>query len=132
MSATAAVIAKLLAATPVTSLVENRIRPVNLAPKDALPGVVVNIISGYDEPTLAGAGQYYRHRMQTDCLATTATAALAVGDAVMDVLNGVINETIGGCKDVTSLFAGIDFTDYGEDLTVYRRVLQFDVWWRKA
>ena len=70
--------------------------------------------------------------MQVDCIAANPDAAVELGEAVMGALNGVIKETFADCTDIDILFASTDFTDYGEDREIFRRVLQFRVHWRRA
>jgi len=132
MSATAIIIQKLLADSDVTNVVGQTIRPVLFEKTDAPPSILVNIVSGRDGLSLAGADQYFTDRMQVECLARSATDAETLSKLVMRTLNGVIKESIAGCVDVDIWFAGTSFSRYSDDLITFSRVLQFYVQWRET
>lgn len=132
MSAKAIVITKLLATAGVTAIVGQTIRPVAFKQSDLPPAILVTTEGIADTTTLGGAGKYYRSRVMTECIGTTATEAEAIGDAVIEALNGVIYETIAGCEVSAILLGTTDTDDYNEDLTQFRRTLDFFVRWRAA
>lgn len=133
MSALSIVRTKLAATAAVTALVSNRIYPIIFPQEAVLPCIVLNIISGADIAAhLAGQGGYYRHRIRTEMLDDDASDLDSLSDAVLAALNGVIKATIANCVDVDILFGGLDMTDYSDDRTTFRRLLDFDVTWRAA
>jgi hypothetical protein len=131
LSALTIVNTTLLDAPGVTSLVGTKVYPVVSPAQTAPPVIVVNRVSGDDDAMLSGAMRYYRNRMQVDCIAVTAKSAEQIGEAVLDALNGVVKATIAGCMDVDILFASTDQTDFADDRSIFRRLLQFNVRWRK-
>ncbi|AZO29424.1 DUF3168 domain-containing protein [Mesorhizobium sp. M1B.F.Ca.ET.045.04.1.1] len=131
MSALEIAITKLTATSAVTSITTAAgIYPIDLPQGASAPCLVVNIVSGFDEQMLDGAGKYYRHRVTVECNAYTADEAMALGDAVMSALQENINATIGSFSGVTTQFADLDRTDTSDDRSTYRRLLDFFIRWR--
>lgn len=131
MSALSIAVTKLKATSAVTTkTTAARVYPIDLPQGASQPCLVVNLISGYDEHMLTGAGKYYRSRVSVECMATTPESVMALGDAVMAALEDNVNATIGTYVGVTTQFADLDRTDYADDRTTYRRVLDFFVRWR--
>lgn len=131
MSALSIAITKLAATSAVTSKTTvARIYPIVFPQTASLPCLVANVVSGYDEHMLDGAGKYYRNRISIECLAASAEEVIALGDAVMSALQDNVNATIGAFTGVTTQFADLDRTDYSDDRTTYRRTLDFFIRWR--
>lgn len=133
MSAVAIVINRLLAASPVTTAVAQKVYPVLPPQNTQLPLIVVHLIGTVDHPNLSGAGAYYRSTVQVDSIAGSGGAAIDLGEKVITALNGIIKATVSGCNDVDILLdGGSDFTEYDEQATSFRRVTRFMVHWRRA
>lgn len=133
MSAIDIAIAKLVATPGVTNITTPaRIYPIVVPQTAEAPFIVVNIVTGRDDLLLAGAGQYYLGRVSVDCCAATASAAVALGNAVMAALQDVVKESIGAYTDVDIYFATTDMTDVADDRSMCRRLLHFYVRWRTA
>lgn len=54
----------------------------------AAPAIVLNIISGADQPTLRGTDSVWTYRVQIDCYGTSRPQARTLSRAVLDLLNG--------------------------------------------
>jgi hypothetical protein len=111
--------------------------PVVIPERAALPCIVVNLIAEDQNVVLNGSQNSYASRVSVACHAGTATAANALGEAVKSCLGGVINAAVDIGESpaleigATILKAGTDLTDYSDDRTVFRRILDFNVrWWR--
>lgn len=136
MSAVPIITQLLLAAPEVAALVGDKIFAIQ-APQDALrPYVVVHLTDNDDTPLLRGAGRYYRSVIQLDLYSemspSGATEVILLGDAIIDALNGVVKASIAGCKDVDVLLGSTDFTESALEANTHRRVIQFNVRWRRA
>lgn len=137
MSAVQIVITKLLAASAVTAITSTRVYPI-LAPQTAItPQIVVHLIDNDDGAHLNGANKYYRSIVQVDSnvadsISGAAGKMLDLGETVIDVLNGVIKETVAGFKDVDIFLGDSDFTEYLNDRNAHSRVTRFSVQWRAA
>jgi len=131
MSAIAISIQALLADDSVAELVGDAVHPVK-APQGSATCIVLHQISEVDAPMLTGpqAG-FYRSRVQVDCRARTATAALALGEAVKAALGSLVRASIAGCE-ATFTMAGVDGTDALDDASLYRRHIDFYCHWRTA
>lgn len=134
MSALAIARQLLITDAAVTGLVGTRVYPVAGEQGAVRPMVVLHLIHTKDHPTIAGAGKYYNTRFQTDCLGSTATEALNLGEAVIGRLNGIvkIGMTIQGTryKDIDCLLSETDFTEREDLPDSFRRIIQFSLWWR--
>lgn len=54
----------------------------------AVPAIVLNIVSGEDQPTLQGTDQVWTYRVQIDCYAMNRPEVRQLSRAVIDCLNG--------------------------------------------
>lgn len=128
MSAISLTIKALLANAGVTGATSTRVYPLSLPLKTTLPAIAV-AMSAEDEPyTLSGAGQYPESIVQVHCIAATAGAAIGLGEAVKDALQD-LHYTTGGA-DAWFAKEPVDFTDFADDQSSFRRVLNFAVRWR--
>jgi hypothetical protein len=139
MSALTTVIAILVEDDAIAAVVSNRIYPVVATQGAPRPHLVVSLVSEEDEQMLSGAGGYPESRVSVECIADTATAADALGEAVKGALGDVTHRTVGEIDASPSLAvtatvykAGADITDAADDRSVFRRVLDFMVRWRDA
>lgn len=133
MSAIAIARQLLLTDSAVTGLVGTRVYPVTAAQGAARPHIVLHLITTVDIGThLGGAGKYYRTRFQADCIGDTATQVLDLGEAVIGRLNGgAIKSRMLGCRDIDCLLGETDFTENTDQADSFRRVLQFNMTWRR-
>jgi hypothetical protein len=130
MSAIEIVITKLKATGAVTTLIPKAsIYPIMWPETAQPPAVVVNVAGDSDVQMLTGAGGYYDTRVRVEALATTGTAALAIGKAILTALESVVKATIGGFHDVDIIYNG-QFTDWADDRSMCRHSSDFSVRWR--
>ena len=78
----------LLAHAPLSALVGNRILWDTLPQGSAQPSIVMFVISGVTDYTMAGESGYVMTRVQFDCRGKTAASARAVAEALKDRLSG--------------------------------------------
>jgi hypothetical protein len=131
MSAIAIVIARLQAVAGVTGTTTTaRIYPAAAPQGAALPNIVARLTYEQTPEMLAGSSRMHQAQVAIECRANTATAAIALGEAVKAALRDQINVTIAG-KVATFLKDGPDFTDYSDERTIHRRLLSYTVDWRE-
>lgn len=137
MSALRITIAALLAAPGVSAAVGARVYPFIAPQGSAWPHIIVGLVSEDDEQMLSGAGLFFDARVEVACIATSATAADALGEAVKVALQDVTNQAFddgelppGFSAVATILKDGADVSDYSDDLTVFRRIMDFRVRWQ--
>lgn len=128
MSAVSIAIQTLLAAAGVTAIVSNRIEPYPVRSKTARPAIAVSLVGEQDGYHLAGAMEYPVSRVSIHCLAESATGAEALAAAVKAALINFRGNVLG--REVTVFKAGSDYTDFAEDLSVFRRVSDYTIRWR--
>lgn len=130
-SAVSLTIKALLAQAGVTALVSTRIRPFPLPQGETLPAIAVAMSAENEEYTLAGAAQYPETSVQIHCIATKASAAIDLGEAVKIALRDLLY-TSTDSPSVKASFQkdAVDFTDFADDLSTHRRVMAFSVRWR--
>lgn len=124
----------LLAAPGVTDVVSTRVRPFPLPQGESLPAIAVAMSSESDEYTLHGASQYPEATVQIHCIAagnTGASTSVELGERVKEALRDLLY-TSSDSPPVKASFQKdpIDFTDFADDLSTYRRVMSFTVRWR--
>ncbi|WP_192246052.1 tail completion protein gp17 [Mesorhizobium silamurunense] len=131
MSALAIAVAMLGAESAATDIVGTEgIYPIDLPQRARAPCYKVNIVSGFDEKMLDGAGQYYRNRVTIDCLAETAEQTQAMRKAAMDALEDNKSAEIAGFSDVSTTFANFERTDFSDDRSTYRWTVDFFIRWK--
>jgi hypothetical protein len=130
-SAVSLTVKALLAASPVTAIVSTRVQPLPLKLGTALPAIAVAMSSEDDRLTLSGASQYPESTVQVHCIASTATDAIALGEAVKRALRDLLY-TNSDSPPVKASFVKdpLDFTDFADDLTTHRRVMGYSLRWR--
>lgn len=120
----------LLAHAPLQALVGNKIQWDVMGQGQSLPFVVMYVVSGVRDYTMAGASGYVATRVQFDCRGTTAAQARSVADALTDRLSGF-----------RGVFAGYDFMGCFEEsqrtrqdkdgtLTWFTDSRDFSIHWR--
>jgi hypothetical protein len=131
MSGVSLIINALLAQAGVAALVSTRIRPFPLQQGESLPAIAVAMSAEDEEQLLAGASQYPQTSVQIHCIATKASAAIDLGEAVKNALRDLLY-TSSDSPAVKASFQkdGVDFTDFADDLSTHRRVMAFTVRWR--
>lgn len=67
---------------------------------EALPALVLNIISGLDAPHLDGVDGLWRYRVQVDCYGVDRPSARALSRAVVALLNGYATPDRSGISGV--------------------------------
>lgn len=65
---------------------------------EAIPALVLTIISGSDQPHLRGTGGLWTYRVQVDCYASHRPQARALSEAVCAALNGAGLENTDGLR----------------------------------
>lgn len=129
MSALFMTIRALLSKSAVTAVVSTRVQPLPLKQGTLLPAIAVAMSSEAEELLLSGSAQYPVASIQVHCIATTATAVVSLGETVKTALRDVY---FSDSPPVGASFVkdSLDFTDYADDLSSFRRVMSFDVRWR--
>ena len=133
-SAVSLTVKALLAASGVTGVVSTRVRPFPLPQGDSLPAIAVAMSSEADEYTLQGASQYPEATVQIHCIAAGpagGSTAIELGERVKEALRDLLY-TSSDSPPVRASFQKepVDFTDFADDLSTYRRVMSFTVRWR--
>lgn len=129
MSAVFLTIRALLAESTVTAITSTRIQPHPLKQGTSLPAIAVAMSAEDEEMLLGGASQYPESFLQIHCIATTATGAINLGEAVKNALRDTY---FSDSPPVGASFqkGSADFTDFADDLSTHRRVMTFSVRWR--
>lgn len=116
--------------TAVKGFVATRVYPIQAPQNPTFPYITTNEVSSRQHDLINVPGKYYRDRVTVECLAKTATEAILMGRAVMDCLEGVLNQSFGDYKDISIRFADVGFSDSNDVSLAYRDLKQFFVWWR--
>lgn len=131
MSAVSLTINALLAQAGVTAVTSTRVKPYPLPQGLALPAIAVAMSSETEEQLLAGASQYPEASVQIHCIATKASEAIDLGEAVKTALRDRLYTSSDSPPVVASFQKdGVDFTDFADDLSTHRRVMAFTIRWR--
>jgi hypothetical protein len=131
MSAVSLTINALLAQAGVTAVTSTRVKPFPLPQGLALPAIAVAMSSETEEQLLAGASQYPETSVQVQCIATKASEAIDLGEAVKNALRDRLYTSSDSPPVVASFQKdGVDFTDFADDLSTHRRVMAFSIRWR--
>jgi len=85
----------LLSYAPLAAMVGNRVQWDTVPQGSPQPSVVMYVVSGVTDYTMAGASGYVQTRVQFDCRGTTAASARAVAEAVEARLSGFRGEFSG-------------------------------------
>nr|WP_276557545.1 DUF3168 domain-containing protein [Prosthecomicrobium hirschii] len=127
----AVAIQSLLADPTMTGLVASRVYPLVAPQKADYPNVIVHMIFENEDMLLAGASEFAEARVSIECRAKDATTANTLAERVKDAFRGIQERTVSGC--IASIRKeGTDVSDFTDDASVFRRILDFYVWWRKA
>ena len=120
-------------------IVGDRIYPVVAPQEAARPYIVASLIGEDDFHILTGSGGFWASRVEVQAIADSAAAVDALGETIKDVLGDVTARNVadgGSPPDFTALAnvlkQGSDVTDYSDDRTVFRRIIDFSVHWRRA
>lgn len=135
MNAVTLVVRRLLADAGVAALVDTEVFPV-LAPQGfAAPHIVVSLVHEDADVVLEGHRNGFFSRVSVQCKAADVSAAIDIGEAVKSAL-AIVNEPVysGATPPVeigtiTCWKEGTDITDYGDDRSVFRRLLDYRVRW---
>ena len=95
---------------------------------EALPYIVLHLISGGDTPHLRGTDGLWRYRVQVDCYAKDRPAVASLRDAVLNHLNGYS----AGQTGLRSCFIDSQREDIGDAASarVPRIAIDFNITWR--
>lgn len=130
-SAVSLTVKALLAAPGVTGVVSTRIRPYPLPQGESLPAIAVAMSSEADEYMLQGASQYPLSGVLLHCIGRSASEAIELGEAANRALRDLHYVTADSpAVHVSFQKGGVDFTDFADDLSTYRRVMGYDARWR--
>lgn len=102
---------------------------------EAMPYLVINQVSGVDEVTLSGQGEYQRDRIQIDIVAATFNEANNVSKLVRGALVNTIKATITQgtslrVKDVDIIATGMTVTDWSDNPGAFLVINDYHVRWR--
>lgn len=127
----------LLANGAVTAIVGDKVHPLE-APQDmAFPHIVVHLVSEPEEDMLDGSSQLRDGRVSCETRTTDIDQLSILGEAVIDAMRDKLELHIAGAI-VTTRKAATDETDAARQTgpsggrSVYRRITDFYVFWRKA
>lgn len=104
----------------------------------ALPCVVVTVVHEAQDFVLEGANPAFLARLSIACHAADAVGMDALGEQVKNALETVINRALGDASGLpadgaTCWKEGTDVTDFSDDRTVFRRIMDWRMrWWRLA
>jgi len=129
MSAVFMTIRALLANGTVTAVVSDRVQPFPIKQGTALPALAVALSAEDIEMMLSGSSQYPNATVQVHCITTTATSAIQLGEKVKGALRD-LNFSDSPPISASFIKDALDFTDFSDDLTTFRRVMGFSVRWR--
>jgi len=129
MSAVFMTIRALLANGTVTAVVSDRVQPFPIKQGTALPALAVALSAEDIEMMLSGSSQYPNATVQIHCITTTATSAIQLGEKVKGALRD-LNFSDSPPISASFIKDALDFTDFSDDLTTFRRVMGFSVRWR--
>lgn len=132
MSAVAIAMQALVASNSVKAVVGTspvRAYPLVAPQGAAFPNIVVYLVAEDDEQMMDGPALWARSRVSVECRANAAAAALDLGQTVITAIGGTTNATLAG-KTATIWQAGSDYSDFNDDHTVFRRIVDFNVRWR--
>jgi hypothetical protein len=133
MSVVPAIITALLANSGVTTLVGNRIDASFGAQGSRGPSLIVYAASEVDVPQLNGAMDFPAARVTVECRANRASVADQVGDAVIAALKNLNGDFDGKTVQVVGwAHIASDTSQYDENNTLYRRIIDFKCRYRTA
>lgn len=144
MSATAIVVRLLLDDSAVTAGVHAIVIP----QEATMPAITVNLVSEQQDHVIEGAQPVFDSRVSVACHAETVDGVIHLGEAVKKALEGTIlwevdppvsHHMPAGVPAPTTWYgsatickAGSDVTDWNEDRTVFRRILDWRVRWQRT
>lgn len=138
MSATTLAIQLLLQDATVAGLVAGAVLPVEAPQDQALPYVVVRVLSEDAGYVIAGDTGAFDNRVEVACHGRTFAQSDAIGEAVKAALINNVNRAVsygdGSPPDVigiaTTWKAPGDVSDFSRDRSVFRRIMDFRLrWW---
>lgn len=108
--------------------------PIVIPQGGILPSVVTSIISEAPGTDLERAAGWYDARIRLACHASSAAGVNDLAERVKDALWGEQHRRIetDSAYFLVNFFKGItDLTDYSDDRTVFRRIMDYRAqWWR--
>lgn len=123
-----ALIAYLLAHSPLTALVGSRIRPVIAKQGEGFPSVVVSMVSHLPEYVTQGPVSLADSRVQVDCYGETFAASRAVARAIKLRMSGQ-RFTSGGVEfQQCTVIAERSSYEDGKEVKLHRTSVDFRVW----
>jgi hypothetical protein len=123
--------ARLLAASPVTTLVGQRVYWVDRPQAAALPAIVLQVISDPRPQHLKGFDDLRETRVQLDVFGTSYASVLAITEAALAAL--VPENTGNGIIFNRALVDGArDLGERTETQFIHRRSTDLLIWWQSA
>lgn len=139
MSATLIAVRLLLDAATVTGLVADRVYPAAAPQGASRPYIVVNLVGEEQDVLLAGARDGFFSLVSISCIASTATAADELGEAVKDMMSEVMHTSVvtdasppDEIDTATAYKDGADILDYTDDRKTFRRLFDYRLRWVPA
>jgi|GEM_PF-2376559 len=123
----------------VAGLVGGHIRSFQAEQGLAPPYIVLQLAGGGDEQLLIGSAKYPDKRVSVAVISLDGVEADDIGNAVIRALGDVVKQTVTSAEgspseviahDVDVIESDSDYTDWSEDQTTVRRVIDFNVRWR--
>lgn len=91
----------------------------------AIPAIVLNVVSGADQPTLRGTDQVWTYRVQIDCYAANRPQVRQLSRAVIRCLNGYRDGGILGAFIISQRDMSAEV-----DTTAHRYSMDFSIVYR--
>tara|TARA_R110000868_G_scaffold27661_22_gene104682 strand:+ start:1878 stop:2288 length:411 start_codon:yes stop_codon:yes gene_type:complete len=126
----------LLADVGVTSLVSANIYPL-AAPQEAVrPYVATSLVFEDQDTVLQGHRDGFNSRVSFACVAASLQAADGIAEAIKAAMSKVVNVVVMDgdgepLATATAFKEGTDFSDFTDDRTVFRRVLDYNLRWAR-
>lgn len=105
--------------------------PIVIPETAGLPCLVTSMISERANSRLDDLAGQFEARVRIACHAASPAAVMELGEEVKSVMLSTIQAKLDGGNVLVNCFkATTDLTDFSDDRTVYRRLMDFTVqWW---
>lgn len=107
------------------------IYPIVIPQTAVLPSVVVTLIHEEQEFVTAGATQAFTARLSTACLASDAAGMDLLAETVKSTLKSIVQHDLADDTRVTFWKEGTDVSDWTDDRSTYRRILDWRMRWER-
>jgi hypothetical protein len=103
----------------------------SVAPEDAtFPYAVVYLVGQAEDLLVNASSSWPESRVSVQICTRSAGSALSIGETVIAALRDKINVAPVTGYEATFRKGGSDVTDYSDDRTVHRRIIDFYIRWR--